>query len=132
MTAIGRHLVCREGGSMLTLQAGFDDASLDPGCILREVPGGQGEQWSEWYGQRYRTSAWARMISRGPSTMTRNSVRAGTRAVSKALKPSADKSTPPPGPSDWISGLVFGAAARVASASTVRPASARATICRRW
>ncbi|HRQ57563.1 MAG TPA: PHB depolymerase family esterase [Azoarcus taiwanensis] len=60
--------------------------------------------------KRYRTASWSRIISRGLSTMTRRSMRAGGRAVSKALKPSADKNKPPPGPGDWIRGIAVGAA----------------------
>lgn len=69
----------------------------------------------------YRTTSWSRVMSRGLSAVTRNAVRAGTRgtravaqagtrAVTKALKPSVDKNKPPPGPGDWIRGMVVGAA----------------------
>ena len=60
--------------------------------------------------RRNRTISWSRIISRGLSSMTRRSMRAGGRAVNKALKPSADKNKPPPGPGDWIRGLAVGAA----------------------
>jgi len=40
--------------------------------------------------------------------MTRNALRAGAHAVGQALKPAAEKRKPPPGPGDWIAGVVIG------------------------
>lgn len=60
--------------------------------------------------RRRRSSTWSKIIARGLSTFTRRSVRAGTRAVSKALKPSIDKTRPPPGTGDWIRGIAAGTA----------------------
>lgn len=60
--------------------------------------------------KRNRRPAWSRIIARGLKTITRNAVRAGSRAVRKALKPSVDKNKPPPGPGDWIRGIAAGAA----------------------
>ena len=44
------------------------------------------------------------------AAVTRNAVRAGTRAAGQALKPSIDKAKPPPGDGDWIAGVAIGAA----------------------
>lgn len=60
--------------------------------------------------KRTPTAAWARILSRSISTITRSTVRAGTRAVGKALKPAVDKRKPPPGDGDWIRGVVVGPA----------------------
>lgn len=60
--------------------------------------------------KRRRASTWSRILSRGLTTLTRTSVRAGNRAMSKALKPSTERNTPPPGPGDWIRGVAVGAA----------------------
>ncbi|MDO9597968.1 MAG: PHB depolymerase family esterase [Azoarcus sp.] len=64
--------------------------------------------------KRTQTTKWARIFSRSISTLTRSSVRAGTKAVGKvvekALKPSIEKSKPPPGAGDWIRGVAIGPA----------------------
>jgi hypothetical protein len=60
--------------------------------------------------RRMHTSAWVKSFQRSVATMTRNSLRAGTRAMDQALKPSVEKRRPPPGVGDWIAGLVAGPA----------------------
>ena len=56
-----------------------------------------------------RTSAWARVFERQLVDMTRMATAAGTRALSKALKPTAAKRSPPPGAGAWIPGVTIGA-----------------------
>ncbi|MFL6664065.1 MAG: alpha/beta hydrolase family esterase [Rhizobacter sp.] len=58
--------------------------------------------------KRKRASAWSRTFERSLAAITRNTLRAGTRAVGRALKPTVDKRTPPPGAGDWIPGVVMG------------------------
>ena len=58
--------------------------------------------------KRIRTSAWAKTFERSFAAITRNTLRAGTRAVGRALKPTVDKRRPPPGAGDWIPGMVMG------------------------
>ena len=56
-----------------------------------------------------RTSAWARTFERSFAAITRNTLRAGTRAMGQALKPTFEKRRPPPGAGDWIPGVAMGA-----------------------
>ena len=42
--------------------------------------------------------------------MTRTTLRAGTRALGRAMQPAIDKHKPPPGEGDWIAGVAMGSA----------------------
>ena len=53
-----------------------------------------------------RTSVWARTFERNFAALSRNALRAGTRA----LKPAIEKHRPPPGAGDWIPGIAMGPA----------------------
>ena len=55
-----------------------------------------------------RASAWAKTFERSFAALTRQTVRASTRAVSRALKPATDKRIAPPGAGDWIAGVALG------------------------
>lgn len=50
----------------------------------------------------------SRIFARNLTRIARNSVRAGTRAIGKAIKPAIDKRKPPPGAGDWIQGVAVG------------------------
>lgn len=50
------------------------------------------------------------MVTRNLAALTRSTVKAGTRAVGKAIKPAIDSRRPPPGAGDWIHGMAVGAA----------------------
>jgi poly(hydroxyalkanoate) depolymerase family esterase len=60
--------------------------------------------------KRMRGSVWAETFERGVSAITRNTLRAGTRALGQALKPTVEKHRPPPGAGDWIAGIAMGPA----------------------
>lgn len=51
---------------------------------------------------------WAKSFERSFKAITRNTVRAGSRAMQRALKPAVDKRIPPPGAGDWIAGVAMG------------------------
>jgi len=55
-------------------------------------------------------SAWAKAVERSFKAMTRNTVRAGTRAAGLGARLQAEKHKPPPGAGDWIAGMAIGAA----------------------
>lgn len=59
--------------------------------------------------KRIRMSPWAKAFERSFATLTRNNLRAGTRAVRQALQPKLDRHKPPPGEGDWIAGAAMGA-----------------------
>ncbi len=59
--------------------------------------------------KRLHSLAWARSFNRSFAALTRRTVRAGTRAMGKALKPVVDKRKAPPGSGDWIPGVAVGA-----------------------
>jgi len=58
--------------------------------------------------KRMHASAWAKTFERSFATITRETLRAGTRVVGRALKPTVEKRRPPPGAGDWISGVAMG------------------------
>jgi poly(hydroxyalkanoate) depolymerase family esterase len=58
--------------------------------------------------KRVRSSVWAKSFERSFSAITRTALRAGSRAVGAALKPTFEKHRPPPGAGDWIPGMVMG------------------------
>jgi poly(hydroxyalkanoate) depolymerase family esterase len=58
--------------------------------------------------RRTYSSAWAKIFKRSFATITRNTVRTGTRAVERAVKQTVDKRRPPPGAGDWIAGVAIG------------------------
>jgi poly(hydroxyalkanoate) depolymerase family esterase len=60
--------------------------------------------------KRMRSSVWTKSFERGFAAITRSAVRAGSRALGDALKPTFEKGRPPPGAGDWIPGMVMGAA----------------------
>ena len=60
--------------------------------------------------KRNPAAAWTRIFTRGLTTITRSTMRAGTRAVGKALKPAVDKHKPPPGAGEWLRGMAIGPA----------------------
>ena len=55
-------------------------------------------------------SAWAKAFERSFVQMTRNTMRAGTRATKLALQVNAANKKPPRGNGDWIAGIAMGAA----------------------
>lgn len=54
------------------------------------------------------TKVWSRLFTRQLSSLTRQSVRAGNRAIGKALKPTLEQHLPPPGAGDWLQGMAVG------------------------
>ena len=60
--------------------------------------------------KRTRTPAWAKAYQRSFATLTRNTVRAGTRALRQAAQPTLAKYKAPPGAGDWLAGMVMGIA----------------------
>lgn len=54
-------------------------------------------------------AAWARMWQQGWSALARSNLRAGGRAVGKALKPALNRRKRPPGDGDWLAGAVIAA-----------------------
>ena len=52
--------------------------------------------------------AWAKTFERGFAAITRNTLRAGSRAMGRALKPKLEKRRPPPGAGDWMPGVAVG------------------------
>jgi len=60
--------------------------------------------------RRTRGSAWARALERSFVAITRNTLRASTRAAAPLLKAQAEKRKPPQGEGDWIAGMVMGSA----------------------
>ena len=60
--------------------------------------------------KRTRTPAWAKVYQRSFATLTRNAVRAGTRALRQAAQPTLAKYKAPPGTGDWLAGVVMGVA----------------------
>jgi poly(hydroxyalkanoate) depolymerase family esterase len=60
--------------------------------------------------KRKQPAAWAGILARSVAAITRHTLRANSRAVDIALKPSVEKSRPPAGPGQWISGVAMGAA----------------------
>lgn len=60
--------------------------------------------------KRLRTAGWARLFHSGMKMMTGPAVRAGRAAVSRAVESGAQAMRPPPGPGDWLPGVVMNAA----------------------
>ena len=60
--------------------------------------------------RRIRGNPWAKLFATGLKAAARNSARIGTRVLSKAVKSGIEALKPPPGPGDWIPGVVIGAA----------------------
>ena len=68
--------------------------------------------------KRYRATNWSKIMSRGMTTATRKTVRAGTRVAkrsatvraTKAVKQRVNSTRPPPGTGAWIRGLAVGSA----------------------
>ena len=58
--------------------------------------------------QAFNTTAWTRTFQRTFAAMTRQTMRAGSRAVGRALEPMVRKRRPPPGAGDWIPGVSMG------------------------
>ncbi len=54
--------------------------------------------------------AWARNFERQWVALARSNLRAGTRAATKALRPTVDKQKAPPGDGSWTTGIATGAA----------------------
>jgi poly(hydroxyalkanoate) depolymerase family esterase len=59
--------------------------------------------------KRKQPAAWAGILARSVATITQHALRANSRAVKIALKPSVEKRRPPAGPGLWISGVAMGA-----------------------
>lgn len=59
--------------------------------------------------KRVRTAGWSRIFQQSLQAMARPAARAGRRAVVHAVKAGADALRPPPGPGDWLAGVVIGA-----------------------
>ncbi|MDR6859599.1 PHB depolymerase family esterase [Variovorax guangxiensis] len=59
--------------------------------------------------KRKQPAAWAGILARSVAAITQHTLRANTRAVKIALKPSVEKRRPPAGPGQWISGVAMGA-----------------------
>ena len=60
--------------------------------------------------RRKKAGLWAGVFARGMEAITRTTLRAGQRAVDKAVKPAIEKRRPPAGAGQWISGVAMGAA----------------------
>jgi poly(hydroxyalkanoate) depolymerase family esterase len=58
--------------------------------------------------KRTRKSPWVKLFERNMSTLTRNALSAGTKAVGRAMKPAVDKRKAPPGAGDWLPGMAMG------------------------
>jgi poly(hydroxyalkanoate) depolymerase family esterase len=54
--------------------------------------------------------AWAKSLERHWGALTRRTIRAGTRAVTKAIQPTMTQRQSPPGAGTWISGIAMGLA----------------------
>lgn len=59
--------------------------------------------------KRIRTAGWSRLFQQSLKAMTAPAARAGRRAVVRAVKAGADAMRPPPGPGDWLAGVVMSA-----------------------
>lgn len=57
---------------------------------------------------RRRTSPWAKAFKRSLTAWTRQSVRAGTRAVGQAIKAQIKRQQAPKGAGDWVAGVAIG------------------------
>lgn len=60
--------------------------------------------------RRSHTAAWARLLRTGMKVMTGPAARAGRAAVSRAVESGRQAMRPPPGPGDWLAGMVMGSA----------------------
>lgn len=58
--------------------------------------------------KRIHARAWAKTFERSFVAITHETLRAGNRAVGRAVKPTVDKRRPPPGAGDWIPGMAMG------------------------
>jgi len=58
--------------------------------------------------KRMRSSPWSKSLQR-MNALTRTTMRSGTQAVARALRPTLDKRMPPPGAGDWLAGVAIGA-----------------------
>jgi poly(hydroxyalkanoate) depolymerase family esterase len=54
------------------------------------------------------SSAWATLLTRNVTTLLRQTMRANSRSLSRALKPALEKRKAPVGKGDWLSGMVIG------------------------
>ena len=59
--------------------------------------------------RRKGSGGWLGVVARGMEAITRSTVRAGTRAVDRTVKPVIEKRRPPAGAGQWIPGLAVGA-----------------------
>ncbi len=57
--------------------------------------------------RRLRTAGWGRIFQSSLKMMTGPAARAGRAAVSRAVKSGAQAMRPPPGPGDWLAGVVM-------------------------
>jgi poly(hydroxyalkanoate) depolymerase family esterase len=55
-----------------------------------------------------RTLGWSRIFQKSLKAMTGPAARAGRSAVARAVKIGAEAMRPPPGPGDWLAGVVMG------------------------
>ncbi len=60
--------------------------------------------------RRIRGNPWAKLFAAGLKAAARSNVRLGTRVLSKAVESGIETLKPPPGPGDWIPGVVIGVA----------------------
>ncbi len=60
--------------------------------------------------RRLRLGGWSRLFQSGLTLMTGPTARAGRAAVSRAVQAGAQALKPPPGPGDWLAGVVMGGA----------------------
>lgn len=59
--------------------------------------------------KRLRSPSWVKLYQRSFAALSRSTVKAGTRALGRAVQPALDKRKPPKGAGDWIAGMVMGA-----------------------
>jgi hypothetical protein len=61
---------------------------------------------------RPKRSPWLKVFERSMATLTRHTLRAGSKAVTQALdktlKPAVQRRKPPPGAGDWLPGVAMG------------------------
>jgi poly(hydroxyalkanoate) depolymerase family esterase len=76
--------------------------------------------------RRSMPSIWARTFQRSLKSITRSTVRAGTRVATQAVREVTRKPKPPAGAGEWISGLAFGPAG-ARRYHLFRPAGVRST-----
>ena len=74
----------------------------------RRMMGAWGAAQNAPMARRTYASVWAKIFERSFAVVSRDTLRAGTRALGRALQPTAEKRRPPPGAGEWILGVAMG------------------------